>query len=349
MSVDHHASFARYQSTVSATAASSERAARQPSAVIRSVANGVAAVVLGPVVLAQVDTRLVAARRPARPRGRSRRWARPRPRGRRCRPHPARRARPAGEAPRRRRRRTSSRAPGSPSPHTGSRSPRRARVAHRGTAFSGCCHGPMQFVGPRDDDVDPVGIRARQIVGDRLRAGVGAGRKPLARELVVLAERVGGARAVDLVGRHVHDPARPGLRRGVEHRAGAGDVRVEEDLRGVLAPGHVRLGGEVDDERGPLAPHDVLDLGRCDVGTHGLDKPRRHPGQPALVARIRVEVDVQDRLAVGRQGADERRADEAEAARDEHPAAHGSSIPSPASGSSEARAWARKRRTSSAS
>ena len=59
-----------------------------------------------------------------------------------------------------------------------------------------------------------------------------------------------------------------------------------------------------------------------DVHPHGLDEPRRDARQAALVAGVGVRVDVQDRHAVGRERTDERRADEPEAARDEHAAAH---------------------------
>jgi hypothetical protein len=113
---------------------------------------------------------------------------------------------------------------------------------------------------------------------------------------------------------------------------------VEEALGRILASGHVRLGGEVHHERRPLLAHDLRQLWRGDVEADGLHRIRGQVGDPALVPRVGVEVDVQDGLSVGGERAHERRADEAQPAGHEHAAAHGSRIPSPAPGSSDARA-----------
>ena len=329
-------------------AASSDRDARQPRAADPVGRDGVAAVVLRPVVAAQVHAALVSSRRP-----------RDGPGDLDVGHALGLRADVVDLAPLAP---LCEQAQGRdgvldehPVPHLAAVAPHRQALAAEGPSrpprhgLLGVLPRPDAVGGAGHDDVDPVGVGEREVVGERLRAGVGAGRETLARDLLVLPERIGGAGAVHLVGGHVHDPARADGRGGVEHRAGAGDVGVEEDLRRVLAPSHVRLGCEVHDERRLLGPDELLQLGRRHIEAHGLDDVRRRAGNAALVAGVRVEIGVQHRLAVGRQAAHERRADEAKPARDEHPPAHGSSIPAPASGSIDARAWARKRRTSSAS
>ena len=82
------------------------------------------------------------------------------------------------------------------------------------------------------------------------------------------------------------------------------------------------LGGEVDEQRRPLGLHELRKARAGHVHPHRLDEAGADLGEPALVARVGVGVDVQHRLPVARQRADERRADEAQPAGDEHTAAH---------------------------
>ena len=152
--------------------------------------------------------------------------------------------------------------------------------------------------GSRHDHPQPVRPRQREIVCERLAAGVGACRRTLPVQLVLLAERLGCAGPVDLVGRDVHDQLRVRLLGGVEHSPGALDVRVVEALRRRLAPGHVRLGGEVHDHGGAAADDDIRERLLGDVGVDRLDR-FGEAGQPPRVARVGAHVHVHHALASG--------------------------------------------------
>ena len=208
----------------------------------------------------------------------------------------------------------------------------------------------MQFVGPGDDDVDPVGVRPAR---GRRRAP-SSGRRRWSQAPRRGASRPRGTDRRDR-GRTPRrwTCARPGTTPTVA--AASSTARVPATLAWKKTSGASSLRVTCDSAAkwtmsdGRSARTSSSSSGDATSSRTVSTSAAGTPSMPALVAGIGVEIGVEHRLAVRRQGAHERRADEAEAARDEHPPAHGSSIPAPASGSSDARAWARKRRTSSAS
>ena len=283
-SVLHQSAWSRYQATVSATAALERvRRALQPSARDALDADGVAAVVLGPVVLAQVDGVVAAAGRARDHPGdldvRHALGGRPEVVGRpRARP-----ARPAPAAPRRRRRRTSSRAPACrrPTPAAARRAARgwpSAAPPSRDAATARCSSSAAR---PRR----PAGRRRRgaRSSASAFERAYGAGREALAR--AASAPRGTGSPGQGPYTSSVEmctTRGDAGGHRRVEHAARALDVRVEERLGRALAAGDVRLGGEVHDPGRPLAPHQLGELGR-----RRRPSARSRPAPAATPARRR--------------------------------------------------------------
>jgi hypothetical protein len=169
-----------------------------------------------------------------------------------------------------------------------------------------------------DDYPHVAGVGRSQIIGEGLAARVGARRSALTRLFLVLDEGVVQGGSVDLVGRHMDDQLDPTRSGRVQDRARAVDVRTEERGLVRLAPGHVRLGREVDDDARTVALHEVAKARVGDVESNRPDLVRN----AARVGGIGVGIHVHDVGAIGDE-ADKGGADEPEPAGDQDPPGHG--------------------------
>ena len=192
------------------------------------------------------------------------------------------------------------------------------RVRHEeGDELLGILTRAERVAAPCDDRVDPVGVMPREHlqIAARLARRVRAGRL----QRIGFAERPGVDRAVDLVGRDLHEPFDAGLTSCGQEGGGALHVRADE-LAGIQdAAIDVALSREVDDGVATLDG-----LGDDDrVGDVPLDEAVSrlvgHLGDVGRVAGVRQLVQVDHLGSPAQRDPNERRSDEPTPTSDEQP------------------------------